>query len=545
MIHYNKGNTKLLLVFIFLCLFSSCSLYDSKNILDYVDSISETKPDSALILLESIEAPESLSEKDYARYGLLLVKAHKLNKISIAADEFITYIVDYYEKHPSDDLGRAYFYAGQVFEEQGKDAEAENYYLRAFNFEGKNTYKLKAYSAYFLADIYDNNVNECKKAIYYYQLALEYFKQKNLHFSEENILKLIGDCYIKDQQFDKGVEYYRVAIAKVPADSTSIIARIYRDIAITFISLEKYKEADFAISRGINASSVNKDLAIGYAIKGDIFDKQGIKDSVLFYNYKAITYAKKSKDYQTMYNAYNSMYKIAAKSNNLQLALDNYKNFYRVTEIIGQKQKYDSIGYLERKIDFEKNRSLYFKNRLKVQTIVFLVILTGFIIPLAFAYYRHKKKKYIESINQQLQDKSKIIRSVMEARSQNVELYRKMVKLSISPQKTKYRLFLENANKILFGHDYLFEFDWEYALTLINENYNNYAIRLVDKYPELTDLEVKICILLKFGFTLTEIAEIAGKSTHTIYKYSSHIRKKLGIPENHNTVEFLDSILIS
>lgn len=540
---YIKSVASVVFLSLIIFSFSSCTRYTPKDILNQVESFIELKPDSALILLESIEAPESLSHEDYARYGLLLIEAHKLNKISITDDAFITYIINYYEKHPCDDLGRAYFYAGQVFEEQEEYTEAENYYLKALNFEGKNTHKLKAYSAYFLADMYDNNFKDYKKAIVYYEKGLDYFKQNNLFFSEENILKLIGDCYVKDLQFDKGVEVYRMAIAKIPNDSISTKAKIYRDIAVTLTGLGKYPEANYAADKAIDISERNRDLAIGYAVKGDIYEKQGIKDSTLHYNNKAITFAKRSKDYETMQNAYNSMYEVAAKSNNLQLALDNYKNFNQVTEIIGQKQKYDNIKYLERKIDFERNRSLYLKNKMKEQTIIFLAILVSVIIPLTFIYYRYRKKRYIELISQQLHDKNEIIRSVMESRSQNIEIYRRMVTLSISPQKNKYRHFLENANKILFAQDYEFEFDWEYASSLVNKNYNGYVNKLTEVYPDMTDMEIKISVLLKCGFSLTEIAEITGKSTHTIYKYSSHIRKKAGIPENKNTVEFLDSAL--
>lgn len=533
-----------LLVGIFSLLSTSCNQYSTKDMLDYADSIIENSPDSALVLLESIEQPEGLSQEDYAKYGLLLIKAHKLNRISIVDDAFVTYIVNYYEEHPSDDLGRAYFYAGQVFEEQGKFEQAEDFYLKSINFKGKDTHKLQAYSACFLADIYDNDMNEYKKAISYYNLALEYFKGKHLHFKEENILKLIGDCYIKDQQFDTGVDYYRMAISKVPQDSTGTIAEIYREIAVTLINLGKYPEANYAIEKGIGFSSTNKELAIGYAIKGDIFEKQEVKDSILYYNNMAIAYAKKSKDYEVMYDAYNSMYEIAAKSNNLQLALDNYKNFNLITEIIGQKQKYDDVKFLERKIDFEKNRSQYRADRLKVQTIIFLVILLALIVPTGISYYRYRRRKYIASMNEVLEARNDLIRSVMGARHQNLEVYRRIVMLSISPQKNKYRHFLENINKILFGHDYLFEFDWEYASSLVNESYGNYVIRLVDKYSDLTDLEVKICVLLKIGFLLSEIADITEKSSHTIYKYSSHVRKKLEIPENRNTVEFMDSVLM-
>lgn len=524
--------------------FFSCSPYHPEEILDQVDAIVETKPDSALLLLESIESPEALSEKDYARYGLLLIKTHKMNKISIVDDVFITYIIDYYEKHPSDDLGRAYFYAGQVFEEQGNIEEAERYYLKGFFFEGENTLKLQAYSAYFLADMYENQTKDYKRAISYYEQALEYFKKYNLDFREEKILKLIGDCYAKDRQLTKAVEIYRKAIACVPQDSVGAIAGIYFDIAQVLISMHKYPEAIYAVDKGLEQAATEKDKAVGFLMKGDVFEKQARTDSALYYNNKAICYAKNTGDYTVLHDAYGSVYNIAMETKNWELALDNYRDFNRVTEIIGQKQKYDDIKYLERKIDFEKNRSLYFKDRLKIQTIIFLAILIAIVIPLAFMYYRNKKKKYIEEINQSLEAKREIIRSAMKARSQNVELYKKMVILSISPQKNKYAAFLQNANKILFGQDSFFEFDWEYTVSLMNENYNNYVTRLCEKYPDLTLLEVKICVLLKIGFSLTEIADITEKSTHTIYKYSSNIRKKTGIPENANTVDFLDNELL-
>lgn len=524
-------------------IFFSCSPYNTEDILNRVEAIVETRPDSALLLLESIESPEALSEENYAHYGLLLVKTHKLNKISITDDSFITYTINYYEKHPVDNLGRAYFYAGQVFEEQGNFEEAEKYYLKGFNYQGENTNKLQAYSAYFLADLYENHLKEYKKAIFYYEQALEYFKIKNMHYKEENILKLIGDCFVKDQQLNKAIEKYRMAIACVSADSTGTVAGIYHDIAQVLISLEKYPEAIFAINKSLETSVTSKNLAMSYMIKGDIFEKQGIKDSALIYNNKAILYAKNT-DYDVLHNAYSSIYAIALEANNWKLALDNYRDFNKVTEIIGQKQKYDNIKYLERRIDFEKNRSLYFQNRLKIQTIFFLSLLIALVIPLAFVYYRNKKKRYIEAINERLEAKQEIIRSVMKARSQNVELYRKMVLLSISPQKSKYSAFLNNANQILYGQDDLFEFDWEYTLSLINETYDNYAERLSEKYPDLTLLEVKICVLLKIGFTLIEIADITEKSMHTIYKYSSNVRKKAGIPENANTIEFLDNQLL-
>lgn len=532
-----------LLYFTFILLIS-CSKYSSKDILNHAEELIEKEPDSSLILLESIEKPEKLDRKNYARYGMLLIKAHKANKISIKSDEFITYIVKYYEEYPSKELMRAYFYAGQVAEEHQKYKEAEDYYLKVINYEDAPIPRIKAYAAYFLADIYLNNLHDYKKAIEYYNLALDLFREYEEDFREENILKLIGDGYVRDQQFDTGVDYYRMAIRIVSPDSVRVIAELYRNITITLINTEKYPEAIYAINKGIAISDSNEDLAIGYSIKADIFEKMNVKDSILHYNNKAITYAKQTNNYQVMYEAYQAIYEVAVTSKNLQLALDNYINFNNITGTLGQKQKYDDISFLERKIDFEKNRSAYRASRLKSQSIFLFVSLTIISLLAGFAFYRQKKAAYIKSISEALEARNETIRSVMGTRHQNINLYRRMVTLTLSPQKNKYRQFLDTANKILFGQDYEFEFEWEYASSLVNETYNNYVVRLTEKFPTLTELETKICVLLKIGFSLTEIADLIGKSSHTIYKYSSNIRKKLNIPENSNTIEYLDGELI-
>lgn len=180
---------------------------------------------------------------------------------------------------------------------------------------------------------------------------------------------------------------------------------------------------------------------------------------------------------------------------------------------------------------------------LEEKTAVIASLSVFVVIIISFVHYIYKKEKQVESISQQLRDKNEMIRLVMVTRCQNIEIYRRMVSLSMSPQKNKYKHFLDSANKILYDQDYLFKFDWEYVSLLVNENYNGYVDRLVQTYPEMTDIETKICVLLKCGFFLTEIADITEKSTHTIYKYSSNVRKKAGVPEYKNTVEFLDDVL--
>ena len=136
--------------------------------------------------------------------------------------------------------------------------------------------------------------------------------------------------------------------------------------------------------------------------------------------------------------------------------------------------------------------------------------------------------------------KDKILDLAKIVLGHKLDTYKKMMFLSISPQKSKYESFLNDYNRILFGKEESFLIDWGVILSLVNSIYNDYSIKLSKKYSQLNDIEKKTCILLKIGFSFTEIAGILDKSIHTIYKYSSIIRKKLSIPEDENIIEFID-----
>ena len=57
-----------------------------------------SRPDSSLILLESIPSPEKLSEEDYATWCLLMTQARDKNYVEHTSDSVIGVAVRYFEK---------------------------------------------------------------------------------------------------------------------------------------------------------------------------------------------------------------------------------------------------------------------------------------------------------------------------------------------------------------------------------------------------------------------------------------------------------------
>ncbi|HLP06499.1 MAG TPA: hypothetical protein VK152_13820 [Paludibacter sp.] len=69
--------------------FTSCSKISDKLLI--AERIMETKPDSALLILESMHPDEYRSEPDRTLYGSLLAKAYDINDKLLSNDNYLKY----------------------------------------------------------------------------------------------------------------------------------------------------------------------------------------------------------------------------------------------------------------------------------------------------------------------------------------------------------------------------------------------------------------------------------------------------------------------
>ena len=82
--------------------------------------------------------------------------------------------------------------------------------------------------------------------------------------------------------------------------------------------------------------------------------------------------------------------------------------------------------------------------------------------------------------------------------------------------------------------------NWDNVFELINNLYSGFYDKLHSQYGEtFTKKEEQIIVLMVAGFSTKEISVITGQTTSTIYVRKSSIRKKIGVPEKEDIVEFL------
>jgi tetratricopeptide (TPR) repeat protein len=84
---------------------------------------------------------------------------------------------------------------------------------------------------------------------------------------------------------------------------------------------------------------------------------------------------------------------------------------------------------------------------------------------------------------------------------------------------------------------------WEEFELRFKQVHNNYYERLLEKFPDLTPNELKLCALLKLNLTTKDICELSGQRPATLDVARYRLRKKLGISNSQiSLVTFLSQI---
>lgn len=496
--------------------------YADTNILYQSEQLIKVRPDSALLLLESIDFPEELEKKDYALYCQLLVATHQLNKVSIKDDTIISFAVNYYKEKPKevDNYIKSLLLLGCVYEEQDSIDLAENIYHQVYNMSiNLGDTIANAISAFELGGLYKERSNY-SEAIKWFTIAYNTFPEVTERKMKFRSLRNSADCYLLSQKNDTALIIYNDILEQVAPQRVKLRADLYKNIAISY-KTAGYPDKSFEfINKSIETATPDLIDPIQYIVLASIYEDIGQSDSCIYYNRVALKYAYEQNNIDLIHKIYKSAF-----DSEYPDKFNKYILSRSISDSIYQKQKYESIKY--RKLyNIEKIKKEHKELIITSGRYLFLFILISIIAIGIYFFIVIHIKAYKKQIQQDMEDKNNIINMIRNSLYQRLILFQKMVRLSISPNKDKNSAFLKEYNKIAFGKNEIFSFSWDIAYDLCNNIFDNYATE-IENLEELSEIEKKISILQKLEFSPSEIAIILEKSINTIYRYSSIIRKKI------------------
>lgn len=557
----NKPNImkrRLILISVFAILLAACTGRLSYNrVLVQADSLVQSRPDSALWVLENLPVDSLKTKADRAYYALLITKARDKNYIIQKDDSLIQTAVRYYDSTEETEMqAQAYYYWGGIYRDRNEQAKAIEKYLWAAPLAQEAGDKV------LLGRIYAN-------AGYIYYLQKFYDKADSIYHQTEQIGVILQDTslWAESVAIQGKIKLYqnRYSTAEEKLlEALSILGDfkqngIRGNIVSALSSLYNWTgDGKKALKYAKQNLYLQKDTIHCYRaflVLGDAYHKLGQYDSSYIYISKCLS----SPSYGTKASAYMRLADIDPKrsSMNNSLAMERLYSAYK--DSLFQTSQSNDIIKAEQRIQLYKQQSLY-ENFLRTYRyyIIILVAICSLALYLFQIYHnktleRHRihqqkieEELRIKDICQQdlLRQKDNEIKALQQQITQQMYDNKQQSRIAELHKLQKQRIGLikeiisltdinSKINQILSDYkekgrskECLSKNEWARLMAEIDKDGIIQRIRY--KY-QFTDEEYYLCCLQLTNYSVTEMGHLLRCERTTVYRKEQKIVKTMGI----------------
>lgn len=372
----------------------------------------------------------------------------------------------------------------------------------------------------------------------YFQQSLHIATQQEMKGMMSAALNNIGICENSSGNYEKALQYFKQALAtEMASDDVLALAETNNQMAFSYIKLKNYKKADSLLSRSrelINRSTSN-------TRKEKLLDNLSISSQL----YEALG------DYSK--------------------AFGNLKEYFEVSNQIVSRTKSEMVATLKLKREAwekeEKVRELEVQNKLRLLQRnafiggILLLIIIGMLL-ISRIKQKARRTEELQEIKRQL-IRQELENTQMEKEALNAKLEFKNTDLKnyalyISQRNELIREFVgelrsleiinqskgENAaefNKVIrkFQQNLEINSEAQEFNVSVDEMQKDFFFNLLQKYPELTDNERRLCGQIRLNLSIKEIASLNNISVKSVEMARYRLRKQLNLQTGEDLNEFL------
>lgn len=522
---------------------------------ELVENLIQDAPDSALLILNSVQLDQISNRVDRAKYALLLTKALDKNYVDIQNDSLIRIAVDYYQDHgqPQEKL-EAYYYLGRIQSNAMDYSHAIISYYKAENEIGQSMDKRYPGLIYRgIAEVHNATYNRAEE-LRYIQRAYESFKEAQMESHANYALMGIGIAYNNTHDFKNSAAVYDqvVELARNNAD-TSLLITCLENYSSFFLETDQPRKAIQTLNSikdkyGTPLSSSDYgSLAYAYA-------KIGHPDSAAY----MIKIAKElaSDDSSAISVAFRE-YQVAELMGDYKTALERHVFVVNAQDSIVQEVLDQSIIKAQR--EFFKNESALELAQLKTHKQIGIIVgLCVTLIVLCGIYYfrlRLKNKnleigKYMDTIFQiqhSLEGRNKEISEINQLTQQ---LFREKFKFidqlsntyyerknTAAEQDAIYKEVKRSINNLSSDKQTKEELE-----QIVNSCMNNIMLKIRAQLPSFKESDYLLLCYLYAGFSYRAISIFTQDKIENIYNKKSRLRVRISNSEAADKGLFLESL---
>ena len=419
---------------------------------------------------------------------------------------------------------------------------------------------------YMYQKLYDEALPIHKKAYHYYSLAKDTLI---LPFALRNI----GRAFTAQHNADSTLYYYEAGFQSAKRiNNTRRMSVIQSELAGVYLQLGRYEEARAALIQSSANLLGNENVAPNNLIWGKLYKGINKIDSASFYYHKAI----QSRSVYIKSGAYLDLYQIERASSRDKEALtyiDQYLIYQDSIQKITDTESVKKVEMLYSYRHVEKENDRLALANAKNKAFIYQLIAGGlvflFIITAVF-YREHKRKQqqleqerrlrffeersHKESLHQIELNNEQILllkKQLIVAREQNDLVGEELliVKSRLLEEKNNHITALYTERETLLSafrkseiyftvieksknpQAKLTEEEWTKLQIELDLTFDNFTNRLYTLYPNFTEVELRVCYLLKMSVLSSDIAHLIVKARSSVSSIRERLYKKIhGVP---------------
>lgn len=512
------------------------------------------RPDSAYVLLKSIDYNQLKNEKDKAGYVLVRAYANLLLERSLVTDTLLPGAINYY-RHAADTASYLKAVTAQAYHLRSMEDYQGSYAVidSLFPYIASDTEQQKSLNQKLLGFANSDKDFNRSLSIIDRQIALASDEHERIEFEVKKIVPLISlgrdreAVALCDSIFslpsapvEGSPEWiylrinYAAALGENPAMAKKAVA-LLEDVlsrAGNTSSLQLLGLYIPMINLKINAGDLN-----GARRYLDATDKLGIDiqatDNVAasYLEFLRIVLDYKANGNLSLRGLANVVQSLRSVNNTLE---------------IKRQERNDA---LETAYDLSRNNYELTIRQQRLWLIIVLIVFAALVITVMVSYSAHRRKRKLIEAEERIDTLQELVKSARNpATDQKLGLLKRLLLQQLGIIKTfaesptaqnqKALRKISNIGNTETPLDALVK--WEDLYPVIDELFDNFHGNLTRIYPVLfSGREIQIICLIRAGFSTKEIGVLTQQTSNSIYVSKTAIRRKLGLPQKEDFIDYL------
>ncbi|MCB0700460.1 MAG: tetratricopeptide repeat protein [Chitinophagales bacterium] len=259
--------------------------------------------------------------------------------------------------------------------------------------------------------------------------------------------------------------------------------------------------------------------------------------------------------YENLYPAmsiYRSAMRVKAENGKYKAAYGYADTVVLLTDSINKKYNVSQLKAVEKELGETKldnaNQLLAIekKNALLQRNLLISVVVIGTIIILFISFWYNKRKERLETTKNKAQYDLQASQDKLASFTNSIQEKNKLL-VNLEEKLTTYETnekTIDLADTISKLHEttILSDHDWVYFKAIFEKAHPGYLISLKEKYPDLTQAEIRYIVLAKLDMSTKEMATILGVNSSSIRSTKSRILKKLALQSDEELKNLINTI---